>query len=645
MSYLDTPRLHFAGFFQADVSTVNNDVRHYDNARFKPEYQEFQPADQTGKGAWNPEGTGVFRLVGCRITGARLDGRLLTTRPEDTVIGMALENADARVAGKLVDLDPQQQLVSQIWGMRLRLAGSGETALFEGEYQPAPFINLWRRQHSGLATDQTLGTVFQSVLRSVVWKGAPGSRVLDALRQASAEGWLSISMNVYGYGRDPAIPRYTLGRVTGTIGPHRVGEPKHFVMGRQMAAEMASVDNPTVPKGGVYFFQCKLHPERRLLSADFGNCLKIADADGRLEDCGALTMAVLRTDTDEVLSTVEAEQVVLLGDVPYRQPDWYAQTAGVEDFDFAADSWLCENIADHPLLLLGPQTSGGYKVLVQESLGGLYVRADSFVCRLNPGQSASVDLFASRWGRPLGATIQLSATEGAMGGSGAGNQPLDPPVPIPAIATPAGAIGYPAQVESDASGKAVLKIEATPAGPGNPRGYIDGQLYGIACQLAQQPAHTVGNFWNYVSVLVFDRTPVPDQPTWHADIQPILQQYGNLYPIMSKHLVDLGDYDSVVRNRGILKLAFSLPIDDPNHMPVTRDLSDAKRAMILKWLASAGADGLPVKGQPPSGKAAAVAPKAEVSPVSVQLQPLQTAGKTAVLLEHEARKQVRSTKS
>jgi hypothetical protein len=67
--------------------------------------------------------------------------------------------------------------------------------------------------------------------------------------------------------------------------------------------------------------------------------------------------------------------------------------------------------------------------------------------------------------------------------------------------------------------------------------------------------------------------------------------------------------------------------------------------MILKWLASAGADGLPVKGQPPSGKAAAVAPKAEVSPVSVQLQPLQTAGKTAVLLEHEARKQVRSTKS
>ena len=50
MSYLDSPRLHFDGWFQADVSTINNDVRFYQNASFVPEYQELNQ-----NGSWNPE--------------------------------------------------------------------------------------------------------------------------------------------------------------------------------------------------------------------------------------------------------------------------------------------------------------------------------------------------------------------------------------------------------------------------------------------------------------------------------------------------------------------------------------------------------------------------------------------------------------
>jgi len=41
MSYLDNIRLVFTGKFQADVSTVNNDVRHFDNATFQPVFQKF----------------------------------------------------------------------------------------------------------------------------------------------------------------------------------------------------------------------------------------------------------------------------------------------------------------------------------------------------------------------------------------------------------------------------------------------------------------------------------------------------------------------------------------------------------------------------------------------------------------------------
>src|SRR5215212_3389827 len=118
MSYLGPLRLHFSGRFQADPSTVNNDVRHFDNAKFKPRFQE----PQQGKlmnGWWDPDGTGSFRLIGCRVTMvSHGDGSTSTTDP---VVGMTVADANARVAGKIVDLDPQQQLVSQVWGMIVRL--------------------------------------------------------------------------------------------------------------------------------------------------------------------------------------------------------------------------------------------------------------------------------------------------------------------------------------------------------------------------------------------------------------------------------------------------------------------------------------------------------------------------------------------
>lgn len=635
MSYLDSPRLHFAGFFQADTSTVNNDVRYYDNAGFQPKYQEFHAANEVS-GAWNPEGTGIFRMVSCRVTGAQLDGHLLTTSAEDRVIGMGVENADARVSGKLVDLDPQQQLVSQIWGLQVRLVAEGQAHALSGEYLPAAFINLWKRQQVGLPTDQTLGAVYQSILRGVQWHASGGSRVLEALRHASVEGQLSIQMNLYGYGRDPSIPRYTLGHVNGTIGPYNAGEPRHFVLGRQMVA--LTTKGPTSPDGRVYYFQCKLHPAARVLSADFGNCLQVVTAQGELADHGTLLMAVQRSSaSDEVLLTVQPSEVALLGEVPYRTADWYAQTAGIVDFDYAHDAWLCTHIADRRLLLVTPQADGSLKVLVQESLGGLYVRADNFVVRLEAGETQAVELYASRFGRPLGATLALSATAGAMGGSGTGNPPLNPPVPVPDIAVPADAIRYPSQITSDPdTGRARLPITASPDGPGNPRGYIDGQVYGIAYALTEQPAHAVTNFWNYISILAFDVAPMPEQPTWYADIQPIFQQYANLYPIMSKHLVDLADYDSVVRHLAILKLAFSLPRSNANHMPVTRDLSHGRRDMILAWMDTPGPDGLPVKGDPSQARRAA-APRAVVEPVTLPLSSVQTAGKTAVLMEHEAR--------
>ena len=40
MSYLDYPRLNFKGYFQADVSTVNNRVDNYNIETFDPQNQK-----------------------------------------------------------------------------------------------------------------------------------------------------------------------------------------------------------------------------------------------------------------------------------------------------------------------------------------------------------------------------------------------------------------------------------------------------------------------------------------------------------------------------------------------------------------------------------------------------------------------------
>jgi len=661
MSYLDIPRLHFSGRFQADISTINNDVRHFSNAGFQEKYQTM-----AGGGGWNPEGTAIFRLVDCRITGARAPHRLMSTPADDPVIGMALENADDRVFGKLVDLDPQQQMVSQIWGMRLRLtSGTGTSApgkpgagtsdtktsgvgspAFVGEFVPTGFTNLWlRQQNTSAPHDQMLGALYQSILRGVTWQHHPGSEILHALRLASEEGYLAIEFNVYGYGRDPAIPRYTFGRVNGTIGPYRREEPKHFVMGRQLVAALDQSPDayPMVPANGVFTFQAKVLAHD-VLAADFGNSLQIVDASGTLADIGTLQMAVLKTDPDTLQTSVTGDQVAILGTINYQQPGWYDKTAGVQDFDFSKDSWCVANIAHQPLALVQPAADGkSYTVLVQETLGGLHVRADDFVCRIEPGKSASIALHASRLGAPLAAAVAFAPNTGLMGGTGAGDQPLNPPVKTPSIATPVDGATWPKSLKTDAGGKAALTITAGQLNPAFPRGYIDGQLYGIGYQLAEQPDGSPDNFWNFISVLVFSPFHAPAKPEWFADIQPILTQYGNLYPIMSRHLVDLGDYASVVAHRKILELAFSLPIEDPNHMPVTRDMSDAKRHMILSWLRTPGADGLPVKGTPPVAAAAPLEPMATVADVKVALGPLQTEGKTTVVREFQARRKTGKT--
>ena len=72
MSYLNNTRLVFSGRFQSDVSTVNNDVEHFNIDTFELNDQDF--GQGTTNGWWNPCGSGAFRLIDCKVTEVGLAG-------------------------------------------------------------------------------------------------------------------------------------------------------------------------------------------------------------------------------------------------------------------------------------------------------------------------------------------------------------------------------------------------------------------------------------------------------------------------------------------------------------------------------------------------------------------------------------------
>ncbi|HYC93421.1 MAG TPA: hypothetical protein VEO54_29715 [Thermoanaerobaculia bacterium] len=573
MSYLDRVRLHFSGQFQADPSTVNNDPTHYDNATFLPEYQLPQ-TDTSANGWWNPDGSASWRLVDCHVTRVcYVDGSSTNDVAADPVVGMRIMDANKRVAGKLVDLDPQQQMVSQIWGLLVRLT-DGVNDAFSGPFERASFSDLWMRS-APVGTKMPLGVFYQSVLAPVLWGDDRKSRFLRELRAAAKHDMLSIKFNLDGYDSDSTSATFTLGRIVGTIGPADDDEPRQFVLGRHLGGTTRLMT----------FMPCVVDKKARRILADFGNSLPTVAPGGNLAPVlGALTLGYL--DASKTFQS--------LGDVPYQTPNFYESTAGI--VELPADRDLTNDelkaLASNPVAV----ASNG-KTLLQENIDGLYVRADNFTYRLSPGDTAEVELWATQYGELQdGARINVSFDPTGLQQSNG-----------PAVATPTTALtGFAASTPIVAKkGRATLKLTAHD--PDNPRGYIDGQVYGVR----PIPQAVVGNPpgswvdpWDFISVLVFDAFEAAE-PTWFGEMQPIFTQYGNLYPLMDR-LIDLTDYDAIAANVQVLSFVFALPITDPNSMPVTRDLSAAKRAAILKWLNTPGPDGKPLKGtEAPQPEAAA----------------------------------------
>jgi hypothetical protein len=573
MSYLVGPRLHFAGTFTADVSTVNNFTTHFDDPNNPP------------KPGWNPSGTGAWAIAGCKVTSAVFqDGTVARSPADDPVVGTPLVQLGR---ARLVDLDPEQQMVSQIWGLRLRLTSPAAAPAVTGDFKVAPFTDIWTGRLAGGGGDLAMSAYYQSLITDIGWGDLFGSRFLDELKRASDPTSLSIKFNVDGFDQTRHI-----GRIVGTIGPTSTGEPAHFVIGRQC---MGQDDGP------VWYFCAAVDQQRRKLITDFGNALQTKTFRGAFDPTLNLSVGVLA-----------GNQFTSLGRVPIGPDGWYEATAGVCEFPADRPLTVAEmaQLSNTPIAVV-QQTAGGQTVVASEGMDGLHVRADDFVCRMSANDVARVSLCATRFGQPLqNAAIALSFDPSQLQ-----KGPQDPPVD-----EPEDAVKFPPNIVTDARGAASLSITAKPTDK-PPRGYIDGQVYGVRYLLPQADPNAGGYFnaYDFVSILVWTDYSAPPEPNWNTDVGPILTQYQKLYPVM-KGFVDLGAYASVVSNKVQMQDVFSRPETDSRYMPVTRDLSPAKRTMILAWLKSTGNAGQPnlgpapvVVAQAPSILAEALQPSAAVT--------------------------------
>jgi hypothetical protein len=596
VSYLQRPRFNFAGRFEADVSTVNNNPNNFNDATFLPEYDTpgtgvvdpatGQPTGDMTNGWWNPTGSGVWRMIDCRVTSvcsARGDGAA-----DDPALQMLLVDAGDRAPAKLVDLDPMQQMVSQIFGLQVRLVDpvSGEPA-FTGELAATPFANIWfNRSVQGDASAFYQAQLTDGHGRGPIWSNAPSaSPFVNELRETAGDLPLSIRFVLDAMVLNSKSELFPTGRIVGTIGVAQLGEPRHFVRGRQLFVPLNLT--PGDPNYGAPIDTAVNNAvavvDGTTLVLDVCNSLQTATPGGNLVDAGPITVGLAGTDTFTAIGTLPDG---------YSGPRWLETTGGIVELplgEYAAAA------ASTPLgLKMANPSGGGYLDYPFEAPGGEHVRADAFVFRADPGHPVDVAIYTSKFGRPFDTTVSVALDPFPPSTDAPYLTVLQPRVADPSLpgppgkagpppATPPEALDFPASLQTH-NGSATLRIRTSP--PNNPRGYIDGQVYTVRPTLATLPAAFV-NPWDTISILLFDKTAVPEQPTWWDDVQPILQQYANLYPIM-RNVLDLDDYVSVIAHKAMLTAVFSLPEEHPNYMPVTRDLSPTKRRVLLKWLASAG---------------------------------------------------------
>jgi hypothetical protein len=545
------PRVYFRGHIAWDPIVTNNYPRFYDLATSRPllsgqtaaAYRE-RARQAVTRGNWNPHGTHRSTFFETVVSGVDRGHGLDV---EDALVGVPVS-----FTGMLVDLDPYVSTTSQLFFDELSCGIPGGSQILARRASPmvARRINFARN-----TTYQVIAGV-----ASVVWQTSfpvggglsvqpRGSAALAALVDALADDdttGVTVRLNAYRtvyYGSEAPSkeqeedlaariaqggfhPNPARSMLVGVIGLWRRGEPPS-VPGDRVVARVG--DSP------VSTAFAKLGPGR--LAIDLANSVPETGFDLQKLDLGPIEVVAKEPTGD-----------VALGTLDYSAYDAGAYTATSGIVDLAVDEAQATAAAGADLEV---RTADGTPLLSEQALT---VFPDKPNLYLEEGEQAVVELRAfERGSRP---SSPVSITMAEIGG------------PLP-----------PVQLQTDQDGRATLPVNGGKAGGWT---WVLLPWRGTA---PEPPAQLTPDVDEYLAL----RTTSADahiatlEPTWQNVYEQVLRDWEALAPCMDNWL-RLGD-EQQCRSyaRLVRELTSRERFDDFRYMPVTRELTRGRRALLHKW--------------------------------------------------------------
>ncbi|KAL5473634.1 hypothetical protein EMCRGX_G028138 [Ephydatia muelleri] len=613
-SYLDLPRLTFTGWVHVDVATMNNSPCNFDINR--PEL--ILPPSEWN---WNTNGTGEFKLFNCFVTSA------LTTNPldiPDAIIDSKVVSNFNMPYAKIVDLDVQHQLSSEIYGLHLAIVRSNGDIAFQARAETMPLVqDMWTRRICNLSlADRNMGSKAVTVLTGITWGNTAGSPVLQEFKALTAKSHrnLSITFNVFNFNE----VGQNLATLVGAIGVAFENESLHFAGERLMTHHDVeqislplSIDDACSEASGTHppwIFKAPFHINKNALrlSVDFGNSLT-TNVYGTLRNIGEIWLGVQSGMDNGCIHTI--------GDpIPYMETNWHSVGNIV---DRILNKKQYRLLLSSPLLVVRTAIDYGVTILSQHhpighgSFGSSHSRSEilhscannalllqvmlkepthflrpmrQYLGRMEYMQEMILQLKLTRYGKPVeDETVTVAQDE------------VTSSIPIAGVVSTSssaktnehGLVSFTFQVNKKIASPRLLPQRVRCNNITITQAPIEGQVYFFNYSTSKTQCHTNANLgsngfivsMNRIAILAFSFFEEPEDPNWIDHVQPIFKQYEQLFPVMND-FIHLGNYTEVTitHNRLMLDFTMSIDINHPNYMPVTRDLSPTKRNMILKWL-------------------------------------------------------------
>lgn len=633
MSYLHTPRINFGGLFFTNPNTMNNyDVSYDTNVALtnaQGQYLTNDPNGDGGPGGWNPLGTARFYLHRCAVLGGvDAHGRPVANDPSDPLIGAPVATPSPATPEapdgvtyslpKLVDLDPDMQIRSEVYGMRVWVQIPGSGAGFWGTMSVPQLRNMGGRVDNGVRSSWSAVGTLAGNITDVQWLGDASVSPLLAQFKAACAGGISYRLTIDLHQNNPANQftsgdQFYYGRAHGTFGPaYPDRELAQVVPGRML--QVPPAPSPAPPEAGPRTRTARLEAIASQLGAaakagapsvslNASPALVLTRPDGTHSlavDLGGASLLAVGPN-NEVLGKYLVDEGIELG---YLQGTSFTPFAAkpvsftheyVDTLIGNAEKscYLVRNagVVDVPLTDAEAQTIASAPLAVrvtgqlplQELASGYWIQLSEGSRRLLPGTNTDLQMMVRQFGAPVTGAVPALTIKVLASNWYNDERPFDNEIePSTAVQ-----LTFDAKLDAklDANGLVGMHVAGTtPAPLGTLRTFMDSKVFFVAISdpngdpIGDQAAEGYA-----LSVLLWNPYQPPVNPTWDADVGPILQAYSRLYPGM-KSIFDIGDEDTVLGSAASVRERMSLPFDDPGYMPVTRDLSPSKVGVVVQWL-------------------------------------------------------------